>query len=64
MLQDKAQSAVNGCSIDKGCNAALGHLGASLRARREATIRGVAPLAKGITLARETRLAADGFSSR
>jgi hypothetical protein len=34
MFQDKAQSAVNGYSIDKGCNAVLGHLGASLRARR------------------------------
>ena len=64
MLQDKAQPAGNGCSIVKGCNAVLELLCASLRARREAVIRRVAPLAKGITIARETRLAADGFSSR
>jgi hypothetical protein len=64
MPQDKARSAANGCSIGKGCNAVLGHLGVSLRARREAAIRGVAPLAKGATLAHETRLAADSFSSR
>ena len=57
MPQDKARSAGNGCSIAKGCNAVLGHLGASLRARPEATIRGVAPLAKGTTLAGKARLA-------
>ena len=34
MLQDKAPFAVNGCSIDKDCNAVLKHLCASLRARR------------------------------
>ena len=34
MRQDKAQFAVNGCSIDKDCNAVLVHLCASLRARR------------------------------
>jgi hypothetical protein len=47
MTQDKAQPAVNGCSLNKGCNAVLGHLWASLRARREAIISGVASLAKG-----------------
>ena len=36
MTQDKAQPAVNGYSLNKGCNAVLGHLWASLRARREA----------------------------
>jgi len=36
MSQDKAQSAVNGYSLNKGCNAVLGYLWASLRARREA----------------------------
>ncbi len=46
MTQDKAQSAVNGCSLNQGCNAGLGHLWASLRARREAIIGGVAPLGK------------------
>jgi len=38
MSQDKAQFAVNGCSIDKDCNAVLAYLVASLRARREAVI--------------------------
>ena len=47
MTQDKAQPAVNGCSLNKGCNAGLGHLWASLRARREAVICGGAPLEKG-----------------
>jgi hypothetical protein len=48
MTQDKAQPAVNGYSLNKGCNAVLGHLWASLRARREAVICGVASLVKGI----------------
>ncbi|MDX2415832.1 MAG: hypothetical protein QNK19_00005, partial [Xanthomonadales bacterium] len=30
----------------KGCNAVLGHLGNSLRASREAVVRGVTPLGK------------------
>ena len=47
MIQDKAQSAVKGCSLDKGCNAVLNHLWASLRARREAAICGVTFLEKG-----------------
>jgi len=42
MPQDKAQSAVNGPSLNKDWNAGLGHLRASLRARREAIICGVA----------------------
>ncbi len=46
MTQVKAQSAVNGCSLNKGCNAGLSHLWASLRARREAIICGVASLEK------------------
>ena len=46
MTQDKAQSAVNGYSLNKGCNAVLGHLWASLRARREAVICLVAPVGK------------------
>jgi hypothetical protein len=48
MPQGKAQFAVNGYSIDKGCNAGLRHLWASLRARREAVICGVAPLGKDL----------------
>ena len=47
MTQDKAQPAVNGYSLNKGCNVVLGHLWASLRARREAVICGVASLVKG-----------------
>ncbi len=46
MIQDKAQCAVNGWSLNKGCNAGLDHLWASLRARREADICGVASLEK------------------
>ena len=46
MSQDKAQFAVNGGSIGKDCNAVLGHLEASLRARREAVICVVASFAK------------------
>jgi hypothetical protein len=45
MIQDKAQFAVNGYSLNKDCNAVLGHLWASLRARREAVIC-KAPLGK------------------
>ena len=48
MIQDKAQFAVNGCSLNKGCNAGLGHLWASLRAWREAVICCVASLGKGM----------------
>jgi hypothetical protein len=46
MIQDKAQFAVNGYSLNKDCNAVLGHLWVSLRARREAVICIVAPLGK------------------
>jgi hypothetical protein len=46
MSQDKAQFAGNGCSIGQDCNAVLGHLVASLRARREAIICGVASFVK------------------
>ena len=47
MIQDKAQPAVNGYSLNKGCNAVLDYLGASLRASRAAVICGVASLVKG-----------------
>ena len=62
MIQDKAQSAVKGCSLNKGCNAALNHLWTSLRARREAVIprghkiRGVAFLEKGKPFSTERAL--------
>ena len=47
MIQDKAQPAVNGYPLNKGCNAVLDYLWASLRARRETVNCGVASLAKG-----------------
>ncbi len=47
MIQDKAWSAGNGRVLFKGCNAVLDHLACSLRASREAVVRGVAPLGKG-----------------
>ncbi len=56
MTQDKAQSAVNGCFLNKGCNAVLSHLRASLRARREAVICGVAFLGKDAPLPAERAL--------
>ena len=46
MIQDKTQFAVNGYSLNKGCNAVLDHLWVSLRAWREAVICGVASLGK------------------
>jgi len=46
MIQDKAQFVVNGCSLNKDCNAVLSHLWVSLRAQREPVICGVAPLGK------------------
>ena len=57
MIQDKAQSAVNGVVLYEGCNAVLDHPGGSLRASREAVVRGVAPLGKDTPLTFETRLA-------
>ena len=48
MIQDKAQSAENGTVLFKGCNAVLDNLGGSLRASREAVVRCVAPLGKGM----------------
>jgi hypothetical protein len=64
MVQDKAQFEGNGCSLAKSCNAVLGHLWASLRARRETVIYGVSFLAKGATIYCETCLVANSFSSR
>ena len=46
MIQDKTQTANNGVVLVKGCNAVLDHLLSSLRASREAVVRGVAPLGK------------------
>ncbi len=49
MIQDKAQPAGNG-RLFKDCNAVLDHLGNSLRASREAVVRGVAHLGKDAPL--------------
>ena len=46
MTQDKAQAEGNGVVLFEGCNAGLSHWGGSLRASREAVVRGVAPLGK------------------
>ena len=66
MIQDKAQFAVNGSSLNKDCNAVLGHLWASLRARREAVICGVAPLGKDqpFPARRALQLTASRFADR
>ena len=46
MIQDKAQFAVNGYSLNKDWNVVLSHLWVSLWARREAVICVVASLGK------------------
>ena len=56
MTQDKTQPAGNGAALSEGCNAVLGHLACSLRASREAVVRGVASLAKGEPLPAERAL--------
>ncbi len=63
MIQDKTQSTGNGM-LYKDCNAALDHLGCSLRASREAVVRGVAPLGKDVPLpaGRAWRLTAARFA--
>jgi hypothetical protein len=48
MIQDKAQSEENGRVLFKDCNAVLDHLGGPRRASREALVRSVAPLGKGM----------------
>jgi len=50
MIQDKAHSVGNGRVLFKGCNAVLDHLVYSLRASREAVVRGVTPLSKDAPL--------------
>jgi hypothetical protein len=69
MFQDKAQSAAKGRSLGKGCNAGLGHLGGSLRARRYAASYFVAFLMKGLkqyllAIHGETRRVSGRISSR
>ena len=63
-FQVKAQPAVNGHPLNKGCNAGLKLLWGSLWARREGIICCVAPLGKDPAIPCETRLAANTFSSR
>jgi len=64
MVQDKVQFAGNGNSLAKVCNAVLGHLWVSLRARQETVIYGVRRLVKGTSICGETCLVANSFSSR
>jgi len=64
MTQDKAQSAVNGYSLNKDCNAGLGLLWASLWAQRVVIIYGVASLGKDTAIPCETCLVANGYSMR
>ena len=73
MIQDKAQFAGNGESgtpsrgrrvLSKDCNAGLDHLVRSLRASREALVRGVATLGKDWAIPCEARLAAKRFPTR
>ena len=52
------------CALFKGCNAGPGHLGRSLRARREAAIRFVAPFGKDRAIACKARRATNHFTSR
>jgi len=48
MAQDKTQFEVNGYTLNKNCNAILGHLRVSLWAKREAIICGVTHLGEDI----------------
>ena len=48
MIQVKAQPAINGRPLNKGCNAGLSLLWVSLRARREGIICCVPSLVKGV----------------
>ncbi len=51
-------------ALFKDCNAVPGHLGRSLRARRETVIRFVAPFDKGQVIACKARRATNRFASR
>jgi hypothetical protein len=51
-------------ALFKDRNAAMAAKGRSLRASQEAAIRGVMPLAKGMTLSGEASLAANRFLTR
>jgi len=64
MTQDKAQPAVNGYPLNKGCNAVLGHLWASPSGETRSRHLRCCASWKGPAISGETRLAANGFSSR
>ncbi len=64
MTWNKAQPAGEWHALFKGCNAVPGHLGHSLRARREAVIRFVAPFDKDWAIACKARRATNRFTSR
>ena len=57
MFLSKAQCAEKGSSLCKRCNAAEGHQANGLRLSVSASLDSVTPLAKGITISCETRLA-------
>jgi len=64
MSQDKAQSAVNGYSLNKGCNAVFGlFVGLPSGETRSRHLR-CCVSCKGHAIPGETRLAANGFSAR
>ena len=63
-IWNKAQSRREWHVLFKGCNAVPGHLGRSLRARREVVIRFVAPFDKGRAIAGKARRATNHFTSR
>jgi len=63
-IQVKAQPAVNGRSLNKGCKAGLELLWGSRRAIRESIICCVSPLEKDRAIPCETGLAANAFSFR
>jgi len=62
--QIKARIAGNGPALTKSRNAELAPWGGSLRARRQAAIRGVMPLEKGWAILGEACLAADRLPAR
>jgi len=57
MFRNKAQRAVNGCSLGKRCNAVAGHQVSALWVSLSAPMDCVMPLGKGVTISCETRLA-------
>ena len=57
VLRNKAQCAGKGYSLSKRCNAVAGHHSSALWVGESAPTDGVAPLAKGVAIGGEPRLA-------